>query len=110
MTKNMLVALAAATVAIGAGGSAIAQERMVVEETIIEDDPVGVVDDEADVVVTRRERVYPRVRAYRPAAPVARDRYYEPPVYGWMQDRPLNCGTYHYWNGDVCVDARNRED
>ncbi|MDX2204156.1 MAG: hypothetical protein NW223_15500 [Hyphomicrobiaceae bacterium] len=22
--------------------------------------------------------------------------------------RPGGCGTYHFWNGETCVDARNR--
>jgi hypothetical protein len=28
-----------------------------------------------------------------------------PAVYGWSF-RPANCGVFHYWNGDACVDAR----
>lgn len=28
-----------------------------------------------------------------------------PAVYGWSF-RPANCGVFHYWNGDECVDAR----
>jgi hypothetical protein len=28
-----------------------------------------------------------------------------PAVYGWSF-RPVNCGVFHYWNGDECVDAR----
>jgi hypothetical protein len=27
-------------------------------------------------------------------------------VYGWMAIRPLDCGTFHYWNGERCADAR----
>lgn len=29
-----------------------------------------------------------------------------PAVYGWSY-RPANCGVFHYWNGDECVDARS---
>ena len=25
-----------------------------------------------------------------------------------IQDRPLNCGTYKYWDGESCADARDR--
>lgn len=28
-----------------------------------------------------------------------------PAVYGWSF-RPANCGVFHYWDGDECVDAR----
>jgi hypothetical protein len=31
---------------------------------------------------------------------------YEPPVFGWIMVRPENCGTFKYWNGESCVDAR----
>ena len=29
-------------------------------------------------------------------------------VYGWSAEalRPANCGTFKYWNGDYCADAR----
>jgi hypothetical protein len=27
-------------------------------------------------------------------------------VYGWTALRPLNCGTFRYWNGEYCADAR----
>lgn len=29
-----------------------------------------------------------------------------PQVYGWAAMRPVNCGTFKYWNGDYCADAR----
>ncbi|MEQ1696525.1 MAG: hypothetical protein ABL901_11855 [Hyphomicrobiaceae bacterium] len=25
-----------------------------------------------------------------------------------IESRPLNCGTYKYWDGDTCADARDR--
>lgn len=30
-----------------------------------------------------------------------------PRVYGWASERPLDCGAYHYWDGEDCVDARS---
>ena len=27
-------------------------------------------------------------------------------VYGWTSERPLDCGAFHYWDGEGCVDAR----
>ena len=29
-----------------------------------------------------------------------------PRVYGWTM-RPADCGTFRYWNGERCADARN---
>ena len=29
-----------------------------------------------------------------------------PRVYGWTL-RPADCGTFRYWNGERCADARN---
>jgi hypothetical protein len=29
-----------------------------------------------------------------------------PRVYGWREWRPENCGTFKYWNGEYCADAR----
>ena len=51
---------------------------------------------------------------YRPAAPVRR--YSRTEYYGYRADEPVvelrsrsgGCGTYYYWNGDRCVDARNK--
>lgn len=31
-----------------------------------------------------------------------------PPVYGWVLVRPASCGEFRYWNGEGCVDARQR--
>jgi hypothetical protein len=41
----------------------------------------------------------------RPARTVIRTRE-APAVYGWTYRIP-DCGVYHYWNGDTCVDARD---
>jgi hypothetical protein len=27
-------------------------------------------------------------------------------VYGWSAMRPIDYGTFHYWNGERCADAR----
>lgn len=38
---------------------------------------------------------------YDDSAPAAGTR-----VYGWTETGPDDCGTYKYWNGDYCADAR----
>lgn len=52
---------------------------------------------------------------YRSAAPVRRS--YGGAYYGYRSEEPVvveerrgggSCGTYFYWNGDRCVDARNK--
>jgi hypothetical protein len=57
-----------------------------------------------------------RYYGYRAAAP-ARRYYYGERSYGYRSDAPVTvqergtsggCGTYFYWNGDRCVDARNK--
>jgi hypothetical protein len=54
----------------------------------------------------------------RPAPPLTtRAPAYRPPVYGYRAYAPPpvrvprvhgGCGTYFFWNGERCVDARNR--
>ncbi|HKZ97483.1 MAG TPA: hypothetical protein VJ045_10940 [Hyphomicrobiaceae bacterium] len=67
---------------------------------------------EPDVtIITRRVEIYRGAPAARrgygyPPAYYAPPVAYAPPVYGWVYERPLNCGTYHYWDGDRCLDAR----
>ncbi len=34
------------------------------------------------------------------------DRPVAPRVYGLTALRPIDCGTFHYWNGERCADAR----
>jgi hypothetical protein len=56
---------------------------------------------------------YGRSYGYRSAAPA---RNYTGPRYGYragesvVEERGTSggCGTYFYWNGDRCVDARNK--
>lgn len=53
-----------------------------------------------------------------PGAYVYDDDYYDAPTYGYVSPRVYRerrmirpagrCGTYHYWNGAYCVDARGR--
>jgi hypothetical protein len=53
-----------------------------------------------------------------PGAYVYDDDYYDAPAYGYVAPRVYterrvirpagHCGTYHYWNGAYCADARNR--
>ena len=31
-----------------------------------------------------------------------------PRVYEWREWRPENCGTFKYWNGEYCADARDK--
>jgi hypothetical protein len=89
----------AVVIALGFAGYAQAQERVVIDEDGM---PVARRGD-PDVMVAPRERVRRRART------MYRDRY-EPPVYGWVERRPVNCGTFHYWDGDSCADARDRVD
>lgn len=66
---------------------------------------------QAAEVVVHEHNAYAQARVYRDGdyrlAP--RDRLTVhtdgPVVYGWSF-RPANCGVFHYWNGDECVDAR----
>lgn len=57
------------------------------------DGPAVIEDDEDGPVIIEQ---YPPPPATR----------YEPPVYGWISVAPVNCGTFKYWNGERCADAR----
>ena len=48
------------------------------------------------VVVGPNARIITGPRRYGPALPA-----------GWVYARPANCGEYRYWNGWVCLDARD---
>lgn len=81
MPMKLLLTSAFAALAFAA---APAQAQDVVIEgdaAVVEERPVI----ENDVIVTE-ERASPR-------------------VYGWTL-RPDDCGTFHYWNGERCADAR----
>ena len=66
----------------------IAGVRLVVTAPADAPPPAVVEEDDGPVIVEEHE---PR---------------YEPPVYGWVAVRPANCGTFKYWDGENCVDAR----
>lgn len=90
MRSAIIIAAAAASVLAAAGASA--GEVLVYEEDYGPDD--GYVEAPPPVVRHR---------------PYAED--YLPPVMGWVYapppPPPTDCGTYHYWNGDYCADARD---
>jgi hypothetical protein len=85
LKKIMISALGGAAIALGAAGAQaqdgviVDDDGLVVHERIVEPDDDVIVDDDD--------------------AP-------GPQVYGWVADRPLDCGAYHYWDGADCVDAR----
>jgi hypothetical protein len=80
--RTLIVGIVAASAfAIGAATA----EEVIVEDAFVDDDyaPAVIEDDDDDaVLVTRPARVY-----------------------GWSY-RLGNCGTYKYWNGHRCADAR----
>jgi hypothetical protein len=88
--RKVLVAAVAATVSLGSAGSAFAQS-------------IGIYVGPPPAYDYYDDGYY-----YDPA----------PPVYGYRsrveRDRTYyrtpsgRCGTYRFWNGDRCVDARNR--
>jgi hypothetical protein len=87
--KHLLFAASTLVLLCGATGLASAAEEVIVEE-----------------------HPYATTRVYRDSDYRDRDtgRYVEtresPVVYGWSF-RPPNCGVFHYWNGEECVDARD---
>lgn len=77
--------------------SAMAQDAVVEhydEDTgmVVTDEPALVDEEDGPVVLEEYSDV-----------PPAR---YEPPVYGWTGVAPQNCGTFKYWDGERCADAR----
>ncbi len=84
LKKIMIAALSSATLALGAAG-AQAQDAVIVddEEVVVQE---RVVEPDDDVIVDDGEP--------------------GPRVYGWVAERPLDCGAYHYWDGSDCIDAR----
>ena len=66
-------------------------------------------DDDTGVVVTAPADAPPPAAIEEDDGPVIVEEHeprYEPPVYGWVAARPANCGTFKYWDGESCVDAR----
>jgi hypothetical protein len=64
--------------------AASAQEVIIENDAAVVEEPLIV--DDGDIAVIER-----------PAAPR---------VYGWTALRPIDCGTFRYWNGVRCADAR----
>ena len=92
MRKTFLVLAASTLVA----GSAAAQEVYIEGGADLYDDPVleepAYVDD---MVIERVE-------------PMDEPRALGPRVYGWeYAEPPTSCGTFKYWNGEYCADARS---
>lgn len=81
--------------------SAKAQEAIIVDGDDYDGPPVTEVvpddDDDDDAVAPYDGTVV--VERYT-------ERRYRAPVYGWSEWRPANCGSFRYWDGDSCVDAR----
>lgn len=91
----MRISIALAAVAALTAGSAHAQE-VYVDDPYIDADDGPYVDHRAVV----GDEI---VEDAAPAAPAT-----GPRVYGWSygEIRPTDCGTFKYWNGEYCADAR----
>lgn len=93
MRKAFLV-LAASVLA---AGTAAAQEVYIEDDAAFYDDPV--IEEPAyvdETVIERTEPVDEEPRALGPR------------VYGWdSTEPPTSCGTFKYWNGEYCADARS---
>ena len=61
-------------------------------------------DDYDDAYV--QAPAYDGAPAVEEAVPVEGGIIVGPRVYGWSLIRPANCGTFKYWNGEYCADAR----
>lgn len=94
--RRALIALAACGIAAG-GASAQAQEVYVDDLDDYGDDTY--VESPA-YVDTYETQVIEEVEPAEDGIVVG------PRVYGWAAIRPANCGTFKYWNGDYCTDAR----
>ena len=49
---------------------------------------------------------YVETPSFYAAEPAERTTLVGPRVYGWTSLPPDDCGTFKYWNGEDCVDAR----
>lgn len=68
-----------------AGATAAAAQEVIIEDDAAVVEAPDITVEDGDVAVIER--------------PVG------PRVYGWAA-RPADCGTFHYWDGDRCADAR----
>lgn len=87
MLKTKLIALLSGAVLAAGAVPAAAQETVIVDE---------------DDIVVRERVIEPDDDDFADD-----DDRYGPRVYGWADERPLDCGAYHYWDGEDCVDARH---
>ena len=90
--RKLAIAAAVATVAMITGANA--------QEVYVADDyaPEGVIVDDGYVAAAATDD--------DDADDAAIETDQGARVYGWSYGRPLNCGTYMFWDGDNCVDAR----
>jgi hypothetical protein len=91
--RRAVIAFAACVVAAG-GASA---QEVYVDETY---------DDDADTYVEAPAYVDEPVVVEEVAPATEGIIVGGPRVYGWTALRPVNCGTFRYWNGEYCADAR----
>jgi hypothetical protein len=82
--RNALVAMS-----LTAALSAPAMADEVYVEEVVPDDPVYVESFEIEEPATPPDGIVVGTR-----------------VYGWSALRPADCGTFRYWDGDRCIDAR----
>jgi hypothetical protein len=92
-----LIILAAAAASLGMAGNAFAQNAKNVGPPAAYGPSYS--EDDDDSLTPRDYRSGPRVYGYVATPDEAE---LERP------SGPGGCGTYRYWNGDKCVDARNR--
>lgn len=86
---SRILAVSALPLSLALSTAAWSQAAIIDEEPIIENDAAAApVDPDADLLDGNSTRVIVRERN-------------APAVYGWQ-----GCGTYFYWNGERCVDAR----
>jgi hypothetical protein len=73
----------AGVVAVGAGTAAWAQGIIIEGDAPLPaPDAEVLIDEDADIIE------------------------HPPAVYGWVDERPIDCGPFHYWDGADCVDLR----
>jgi hypothetical protein len=95
MRSTLLLSLALAAVVGVAQSTAVQAEEVFIpddEDAYAVESPVG--DDAYATEAPDPEALPPDEFDY-PAQ-----------VYGWIALRPANCGTFRYWNGEYCADAR----
>jgi hypothetical protein len=90
--RRALITIAACAVTLG---GASAQEVYVDDADVYDDDTYV----EAPAVVEEEPVIVEE-------GPAAEGVIVGPRVYGWSEIRPANCGTFKYWDGETCADAR----